>query len=253
MPQFKILTYSLKSEGYQRLRDALNATGIRPEGSRYAYRVGDVVLNWGIYGHRDFPIMANQPEAVYLSCHKRAAYTRFRERGVPTVEWTTDPRVAREWAEGGHRVYARSTESGSRGRGIQVLSGRIDLGLQEGAMVPAQFYTKGFPTSREFRIHCGFGKVIKVYEKKRRSGTTPDPFIRSHGDWVCCQYNLDPYPASLTNTALNAVAALGLDFAGVDVALSRNGDCCVFETNTAPGIENGSVEAYANLFKERFA
>lgn len=184
-----------------------------------------------------------------MAVDKRQAYLAFQRAGVPTVAHTDNPQVACEWLQSGVLVYGRTTTIGSGGEGITLL--RDLAGLEQGQHT-CRLYTAQFPTHREFRIHVAFRVVIEILEKKKRRGTNPDRLIRSHGDWVFCRHDLRPYPETLGRTAVAAVAALGLDFGGVDIALDRQGNPCVFEVNTAPGIEGTSLRKYADAFRHHF-
>jgi hypothetical protein len=93
------------------------------------------------------------------------------------------------------------------------------------------------------------GSVIDFVQKKLKSGFTPKPYIRSHDNgWVFCREGVE-LPESVSNTALRAVEALGLDFGAVDLAISKKGKVCVFEVNTAPGIEGTTVTNYTKAIK----
>ena len=54
---------------------------------------------------------------------------------------------------------------------------------------------------------------------------------------------------ALTELAVVAVKALGLDFGAVDCCLDLNGNPYVFEVNTGPGLEGTSFDKYVEAFK----
>lgn len=243
-----IAPWRLSSKGAKGVANELGIKRIKPVSSRYRYRSGDKIVNWG-RGEVPFPVTLNQPEAVHNAVNKRRAFRLFNDRGVATVDSTTDRNVAEEWLQAGFFVYARETITGHGGRGIRVLSGHSGIrSLRE--IVHCELYTKGFPTNREFRVHVVGDQAISVLEKKQRNGTNPDPFIRSHGDWVFCRNNLASYPEAVKEQAVAAVKALGLDFGGVDIALDCEDNVCVFEVNSAPGLEGTSTVLFANALKD---
>lgn len=244
-----IAPWRLSSKGAKGVANELNIKRIKPVHSRYRYRSGDKVINWG-RGHCSFPVVLNQPEAVTFAVNKRRAWDRFHDRGVPTVESTRDRETASAWLLCGSRVYRRETLTGHGGRGVSVLSG--DEGVRSIWNDNQSYtYTKGFPTNREFRVHVVGDNAVSVLEKKKRRGTNPDPLIRSHGDWVFCCNNLDSYPEVVKEQAIAAVKALGLDFGGVDIALDCGNNVCVFEVNSAPGLEGTSVRLFAEALKRQ--
>lgn len=245
MGQYRIVTYDTESNAYQLLRDGLGAKGIKPQGSEYRYVPGDVVLNWGLYGHRPYPISFNQFDAVGICTSKQRSYQAFKRNNVPTVDVTQSRATASRWLVAGYKVYARSKDSGCLGAGITVCKPgeRIELPVVE-------FYTKGFPATREFRIYVYKQTVIGVYEKKEPPGKTLDHDVRASDDWLYCTVGLRPYPASLLLSSIGAVLAVGLDFAGVDIALDMGDNVCVYEVNSAPWLNQTLVSKLVPLIKQ---
>ncbi len=243
---FKILPFKADSTGAKILADNLPGELLDPRSERQRTTNHHHTLNWGC-GWTRRHVDANQPSAVCNAVNKLRAFDLFRDHDVPHPSHTRLRATAQKWLTQGHRVYARETMEGERGRGITV--------VESGGQLPdVGTFVKGFLTQREFRIHVAFGKVIEVNEKKRRNGTDPDPLVRSSRDWVFCVYNLAPYPEQLGDVSVDAINALGLDFGGVDIGLSADGSICVFEVNTAPWINReSSTNAYCNAFRERFA
>lgn len=137
---------------------------------------------------------------------------------------------------------ARSTKSfGSR-----------DCGHQERlANSIAPLYVKGVPKDREFRIHVVSGRVIDHCRKIARPGTTPTTWdVRSHDNgFIFCRNSGSPSEEA-QQVAINAVAHYGLDFGGVDVAVTSRGVPYVLEINTVPGIEGQSVQKYKQASEE---
>jgi hypothetical protein len=246
MGEYRIVSYDADSNGYQLLRDTLGARGIRSSGSSYEYVPGDIVLNWGLYGARPYPISFNQFEAVGICTSKQRSYAAFKKHNVPTVDVTKSRDTASRWLLAGHKVYARSQDSGCLGAGITVCKPgqRTDLPNVE-------FYTKGFPATREFRIYVYNQVVIGVYEKKEPRGKVLDHDVRASDDWLYCTIGLQPYPPALLLGAIGATLAVGLDFAGVDIALDNGDNVCVYEVNSAPWLNETIVGKLVPLFKRK--
>lgn len=228
-------------ESCGRIAQYLNAKRIKYNGSQYRYRSSHRIVNWGRSDPAHYPISINQPEAVRNAVHKRLTWDLLANRGITTVSYTDDPGVAEAWLESGIHVYRRETTSSFGGRGIRVLHDCEDLRQGSSGDLPCELYTKGIPIHREFRVIVVDGTAVLVKEKKKRRGTEPDPFIRSHGDWVFCLNDLRPYPAAITENSVRAVQTLGLDFGGVDVILDPNGITHVLEVNSAPGLNGSAV------------
>jgi hypothetical protein len=203
----------------------------------------------------------NKPEAVGLCVDKRATFETLAKHNVPTLQWTRHQPTAQNWLEGGRRIFARTQVAGSKGKGIII--------VEPGGNVPyAPLYTVDAQHTHEFRVQTFRGRVIDIVQKKRmgreklaRFGLAEaDPNIRSYKrGWVFAHkdhaYN-EAGRAVLQRVALNATAALGLDFCGVDLAanIDRNGNVTwagIIEMNSAPGIDAPTTfKAYINAIKE---
>lgn len=260
--RLRFWSYSMKSTIARTIAHRLGGLVILHQGSTYRWSPGDIVVNWGHGSVPDrYPVALNAPEAVSICCSKIRSYQHFAARRVPTCEWTTDAAVARSWFTAGHSVYARSRDSGARGQGISVIKageGGWDTQIANAlATGDIRFFTKHIPNSREFRVYVVGDQITSVLEKRRRVGTTPDQFVRSHGDWVFARQHSAPVPPSLLSTSKEAVKALGLDFGGVDIVLDQSGNPVVLEVNSAPGLDAPTsqtefVQGLARLIKERF-
>jgi len=240
---FYIYPFKRTSDGAKLLKSTIKAEWI-DDGERAGDR--DVVINWGngYHGTRPWRNILNKGRAIMDSVHKINMLKRFDENDISTYDWTTYQETVKRWLKQGDTVYAREIDYGCDGAGITVLQGA-------NAVVPyAMLYGRRFPAVREFRVNVAFGKAIDVCEKKRRSGTSPDPLVRCGEDWVYCRNNLADYPDELPKEAAKAIPAVGLDFGGVDVGLSADGRTCVFEVNTAPWLGTVIAHAYKEAFDE---
>ncbi|HVI40373.1 MAG TPA: hypothetical protein VM577_06910 [Anaerovoracaceae bacterium] len=115
----------------------------------------------------------------------------------------------------------------------------------------------------EYRIHSFDGKSIRAGVKVPRDGFTPvanekdwrpnenlvHPWVRSFDAGWRVNYDGFKSNARMRKVAHSAVKALGLTFAAVDLAETANGVIKVLECNRAPGIEGGSVMAYAKAIR----
>jgi hypothetical protein len=116
---------------------------------------------------------------------------------------------------------------------------------------PAQpdFYVKKLNLVQEFRIHSFMGKSIRAGTKVVREDQPAHPWIRSwDGGWKI-HYDGVTSKQVHRNLAHAAVEALGLSFGAVDIGVTDTGTLVVLEVNRAPGIEGGTVEAYAKAIR----
>jgi glutathione synthase/RimK-type ligase-like ATP-grasp enzyme len=103
----------------------------------------------------------------------------------------------------------------------------------------------------EYRVHVFKDAVIDVQQKRKRREADVDYRVRNHeGGWVFCRENVD-CPADVTREALKAVHALGLNFGAVDVGWNEHyEEACVYEVNSAPGLEGTTLLIYADCIAD---
>ena len=192
--------------------------------------------------------VVNSPTSVGVAANKLLTFQRFKEAGFEQIpEWTTDKSVAEGWISEGHVVVCRSVLNGHSGRGIVVADTKDQI-------VNAPLYVKYVKKLKEFRIHVAFNNVIDVQEKRRRNdvGADADSRIRNHHTgWVYCREEISE-PENLRETAISAVAALGLDFGAVDLIYNqKKNQVLVLEVNTACGLEGTTLQNYVSLIVEK--
>lgn len=202
---FKIYPYKVGSQSARILKAGLDAVIIKTENSRYRYRAGHTVINWGNSRRTERMAgvpMLNQPEAVAVASNKLMTFQELYENAVPIVDFTEDRHTAQTWIEEGATVFVRNKLTGHSGEGIEVIKpvdmtehehvavltdiagtlaghgyddlseevlGHLgELELVEQVEVPdAPLYTKGVENRGEYRVHVLRGEVI-LYQKKSR-------------------------------------------------------------------------------------
>lgn len=204
-----------------------------------------VLINWGsseTLGHTRSTII-NKPEAVAYASNKLDTFRRWSEHNIRCPKWTQSSEEAMGWLQDGGTVFARTVLNGHSGRGIVVME-------NPDAFINAPLYTGYIRKKKEFRVHVFGGEVLDVQEKRRRDGVESN-MIRNHANgYVFCRQDIDE-PHDLRALAVDAVAALALDFGAVDIVYNEWADqCYALEVNTAPGLEGTTLERYANKFKE---
>jgi len=218
-----------------------------------------LLVNWGC-SEEPAPAhalvwLANTPKSVAAMSHKLKMFRRFRNQGVPCLEWTRDIDTARMWAnEGG--VYARTVLQGHSGEGI--------VRCTDANQVPeAPLYTKAVTGKfREYRVHFYGGEIISVQIKRRMSAekmaqnniVPPDEDTRSavrvyKNGWVFCVNNVNLSDES-KDICKAAMKAVGSQSGCVDI-LTQGNSTKVIETNSAPALRSPTVlSAYADAIKK---
>jgi glutathione synthase/RimK-type ligase-like ATP-grasp enzyme len=167
----------------------------------------------------------------------------MEKAGVSIPAFTADPNEAQTWVDKGGVVVVRQLLCASEGKGISV--------IEKGGQVPrhAPLYTRYIPKFDEYRVHVWDGQVIDIQQKKLRRGDDEreaDTRIRNAKfGWVFCREAVE-CPEVVTQEAIKAAKALGLDFGAIDIGHTRNRNrATVYEANTAPGLEGTTLERYS--------
>lgn len=121
---------------------------------------------------------------------------------------------------------------------------------------PAQvdYYVKKESLVREFRVHSFDGVSIRAGVKTHRDGVAqPHPWVRSwDGGWRI-SYDGHTIRQAHRELAARAVRALNLTFGAVDIGERHDGTSIVLEVNRAPGLEGGTISAYAQAINRWIA
>jgi len=153
---YRIYPYKVGSASVKKLKEALDGMIIKLENSRYRYRNGHTVINWGnsrrpSWMSNDVPVL-NKPEAVAVASNKLTTFQKLSEEGVPTVEWTDIRTIAQQWLDEDNKVFVRQTLTGHSGDGITVLNPVLD-GKKNSAVrealsdISAKLYEMGYVSS----------------------------------------------------------------------------------------------------------
>jgi hypothetical protein len=245
--KFWLWPYKGGSNAAQTLADAVGGRIIRRQNSKYKRQLRDFVINWGSTSPLDNGPVVNAYAAVRIATSKMETFRVLANAGVQVPAWTTDVNMAREWGQKG-RILGRDLDNGSQGRGITVYEKGTELGKH-------RFYVRYMRKDREFRVHVVKGTVIFTQEKlkKKEVADVGNKYIRSHRHGWCFAFkhlNEQPAPQVVLDVGLAAVRTIGLDFGAVDIAWSERSGATVLEVNTAPGIEESSLVAYADAFQQ---
>lgn len=143
------------------------------------------------------------------------------------------------------KVVCRTVLRGHSGAGIVISNSRADL-------VDAPLYTRYVKKEQEYRVHVMGDKAFFVQRKAKKSGVEQVNWdVRNLANgFVFVMISMGDVATQVKEEAVKAIAALGLDFGGVDVVLGRDGKAYVLEVNTACGLEERTAEYYKQAFEE---
>lgn len=242
------------SESGKLVARGLGIPRIKTEGSKYRPRYSDVIINWGsstLIPNVSFDGYINHPEKVRAAVNKLHCFEVLGGLGVSIPEYTTRFETVQALVRNGETWLARTNVTGSGGDGIVVLSGNVDIPY-------APLYVQYVPKKYEVRIHVADGKAFDWQQKMNAVGQAQQNWmIRSHGNGFVFARNDTTIPEQYLELceqeAIAAVDALGLDFGAVDVVFNeRRNKAYVLEVNTAPGLENTTLDNYVQMFKEEY-
>lgn len=256
--------YILGSRSAKRLRTAINAINDRKACwvlQREPRHPRCLVINWGgqSLGYPEGQRWVVNPPA---QCQSMSDKIKFFERvghDKNFLQWTTDRSTASEWGTKGEKVFVRHLTRGSGGRGIDVWS------ASAGSVIPmAPLYTRHQKKTHEYRIHLARSlrgsdfEPILVQRKVWRPELNGQPKswdVRSHDNGFIFQAYPDDKLAQLPKEIFRVVKAAmskhfsDMHFAALDVLYHQPSDTAIIcEGNTAPGLENNTVDVYAKYF-----
>jgi predicted ATP-grasp superfamily ATP-dependent carboligase len=208
------------------------------------------VVRWGFQETlrtNSSSIIYNSSRALAAASNKRNARLAFQEAGVPAPVFVTTDNFRDEYLP----VIARPHYH-ARAQNFVVLNTRDEFSRHYD---PARWYYSSFVNKeQEVRVHVGSGMVLAIMEKPRPTDNATIAWNRVLNDEEGFQYvrwnmiSRHRYRKA-AQAAISACAAVGLDFAGVDVMI-YNRQPYVLEINTSPSVESSDYVAgrYARYF-----
>ena len=243
----KVYPYKQGSKGAKALAEALGGRVLKKQNSKYRFREGDLIINWGAHDcPYEGPSVVNQPNAISRASNKLECFNALKDKVSIPAYFTNKDDIPDE----AFPVMCRTKLQGHSGEGIVVANNRNEL-------VNAPLYTSYVKKKDEYRIHVlrkrnGDVVVVSVQRKAKRNNVeNPNFMIRNLANgFVYVRDGVNP-PQQVIDEAKKSVEATGLAFGAVDVIWNDyQGKAYVLEINTAPGLEGQTVTDYAAVFKE---
>jgi ribosomal protein S6--L-glutamate ligase len=205
-------------------------------------RIGASITEYGLAVVRQFEALGipalNTADAILLSRNKFSALQRLTQHHIP-VPVTTLTRTQKGLRAAVHSVkgfpIVLKVLQGTQGLGVMLVHSPVSLGsvvetlrnLRQDVLIQ-EFLQEA--SGRDYRVLVVGGKVIATMMR-----TAPTGEFRANyhlgGDASAVKL-----PKAYLELALKAVAALGLDIAGVDLLEGPQGPV-VIEVNSSPGFE----------------
>jgi hypothetical protein len=192
------------------------------------------VIRWGTGAGLGYipEIVVNKKAAVRKAVNKLGSIKLFNDNGIRTAPFsTTTPCVGRsiEHTQGQNFWLCWAPD-------------QVHTAKMEGA----EYFIDYIPIKQEYRIHVMDGEVVftqRKYPKDRVSSAFMGIQGFSNG-WHKHAFDGE-VSEDIIKTAKNAVAALGLDFGGVDILISQTDNLAyVAEVNTGPALPTEEVRKF---------
>ena len=237
MAKIKVYPYKQGSASAKVLAGILGGKVLKLNGSLYKPRDGDVVVNWGASNVPRFKPATTLNADVSTAQCKLASFHALHEAGVTIPEFRVTKKEASELA---FPVVCRKVLRGHSGNGIVIANTPDEL-------VGAPLYTQYVKKKDEYRVHV-LGNDAFFIQRKARKLCHEDPNwqVRNlQGGFVFVEVTQEETPADVVAQAISTIAALKLDFGGVDVMWNeKERKAYVLEVNTACGLEDRTAERY---------
>jgi len=216
---------------------------------------GAVVIRWGWYGDivtDRSSIVYNKAEAIKLANDKGLCRKRLQSLNidVPTTYLLED---LQKLVNIPYPLIARPSHHG-RGKNLWVCNNQneLNVAIRKGAT----YFSKIYPKTEEYRVHCVLGKVVEVMRKPNPSDPNQIAWNRAQNDQPFTRVQWEDWKNYVCKLALRATKSLGLDIAGVDIMVQKTDSslpkAVVCEVNTAPTLNSSPhvLERYTALFNK---
>ncbi len=241
----KMWAYKNGSQGAKDLAAALGIRLLKKQGSKWAPKANDAIINWGCI--EPFPkqggVYVNMPHQVHMATNKLKTQRAFEGKDF-CIPFTTSRVEAENWIKQGSTVVCRQKLAGHSGEGIVIAESLEEL-------VQAPMYTLYVKKTQEYRIHVFNGEIIDV-QRKARKGDVPDEEVNwkvrnLDGGFIFARNGVVA-PAEVLRASVDAIDALGLNNGAVDVGYHKKEGTFVYEVNTACGLAGSTLHTYAKAY-----
>lgn len=190
----------------------------------------DVLFNYGVSNLNILVSpkvhIINHPNSIKKCVNKlKTFYAVYKD--CNTVSFTEKPEKALTWLDEDGIVVARALTNGSQCGGLEYIYNKDQF-----KGYPAKFWTRYFHNEHEVRINVFRNKVISVYEKYNEDDETKFTHLKITGE--------SPEVSKMISTISSNI---GIEFYGMDVLVSPNGECKLLEVNTAPILHDETLTA----------
>lgn len=244
--RYMIFPYTQNSAGGIAIAGELEGQRILRQGSKYSFREGDVIINWGA---SDCPYKQALNYDNKAVLNKLAFFAHLSGKGLTPNFATTIGQAANLQFP----VFCRTEIEGKDGSGIVIADNASQL-------VSAPLYVAGVDKTSEYRVHVGRmpdGKLVIIGAQKKvvhhkTDGMDGRIWAGDGTSFVWSVNGQDAYiPPKVTAVALQAFEHFTeLTFGALDIVfLNPTGDAYVLEINSAPTVTPETAKKYGEFFR----
>ena len=219
---------------------------------------GKVVIRWGWYGNiltDNQSIVYNSAEAIKLANDKGRCRKHLAARGIDVPETYLLSEV-RGMLTAGTLTYPLIARPSHHGRGKHLWVCNNATEINNAIRRGASYFSKIYPKTEEYRVHCGLGKILEVMRKPEPADRNQVAWNRALNDAPFTRVPWNQWENVICKLALRAAKEMNLQLAGVDIMVQRTNDnipkAVVCEINTAPTLNSSPhvLERYSKLFNK---
>lgn len=193
---------------------------------------------------RNMPFTGEGVEGSRAAFDKLVTKERFREAGIPTVEWEV-LRSREESPTFDLPMVVKAPRQGSS-VGVHIVRepGELPAALDDCFGLDAEVMVERFFSGREMTVGILGDMALPVVEIVPKGGFYgyENKYTKGGSEYFVPARISEEVSEQLRNTALAAHRALGLSvYSRVDIMLAENGDLNVLEINTIPGMTETSL------------
>ena len=228
------------------------STIVSSDGSETGALLIEYLKARGVYAEKGpavvcYGLSAKRTPALNARCQsdKITRMQAMGRAGVQLVPWTSDIAEAARMA---FPQFARRTY-GMGAKDLMPVFQAEELPWRQAA--GWTWFSSIVPIERELRVWTYRGEVLDTVEKRM---DRPDHYRgmgRNFGQGF--EFAYVPNDSRASKQAVLATAALGLDFAAIDLIHGKDGLFYVLEANTAPGVLRSGMQATLGKLADRIA
>lgn len=203
----------------------------------------DLMVRWGctVPIHIKAPQL-NSIDAIFKCVNKPITRLVLQNKGIP---------IPKTWMNNQDAEFPCIVRTERHWCGKNFLFADSKNDLEKIDFDGPHYFQEYYPNEQEYRIHVMSGKVTVIARKYAKEGE----IRRNRGITQHAQDILEDIDDEIKQLAIDAVAAVGMDFGAVDIMSSKQHPhkAVVCEINTDPGLllNNYCAPIYARYFMEQ--